>query len=208
MKAVLIVPALNEAAVVGELVRRVPRAAVAEVIVDRPLQPPTARGSERSRGRDASRSGAAGRVGGRHGRAPVGRQPGGAGLLRSYRRRLGSFGNRPPANGSGHPAGRGQRRPGPAHRAVHRRLRPVRHPHRPGPAVRRRPDAPDALPQRPAHPGPAARARRPAGGQRERHGGHRRDQVRRQRPARGAGRARHPGRGAHPALRRRRPVRR
>lgn len=46
MKAVLIVPALNEAAVVGELVRRVPHDAVAEVIVDRPLQPPTARGSE------------------------------------------------------------------------------------------------------------------------------------------------------------------
>ncbi len=33
MKAVLIVPALNEAAVVGELVRRVPHDAVAEVIV-------------------------------------------------------------------------------------------------------------------------------------------------------------------------------
>ena len=33
MKAVLIVPALNEAAVVGELVRRVPRDAIAEVVV-------------------------------------------------------------------------------------------------------------------------------------------------------------------------------
>jgi glycosyltransferase involved in cell wall biosynthesis len=33
MKAVLIVPALNEAAVVGDLVRRVPRDAVAEVVV-------------------------------------------------------------------------------------------------------------------------------------------------------------------------------
>ena len=33
MKAVLIVPALNEAAVIGELVRRVPRDAVSEVIV-------------------------------------------------------------------------------------------------------------------------------------------------------------------------------
>ena len=33
MKAVLIVPALNEATVVGELVRRVPRDVVDEVIV-------------------------------------------------------------------------------------------------------------------------------------------------------------------------------
>lgn len=33
MKAVLIVPALNEAAVVGDLVRRVPRDAIAEVVV-------------------------------------------------------------------------------------------------------------------------------------------------------------------------------
>jgi glycosyltransferase involved in cell wall biosynthesis len=33
MKAILIVPALNEAAVIGDLVRRVPRGAVAEVVV-------------------------------------------------------------------------------------------------------------------------------------------------------------------------------
>jgi len=33
MKAVLIVPALNEAAVVGDLVRRTPRDIIAEVIV-------------------------------------------------------------------------------------------------------------------------------------------------------------------------------
>ena len=33
MKAVLIVPALNEAAVIGELIRRVPRDAVAEIVV-------------------------------------------------------------------------------------------------------------------------------------------------------------------------------
>ena len=141
-------------------------------------------------------------------RPPAGRRSGRPGLLGGDRVRAGPARPVPAPPRPGHPAGGGQRRPGPAHRQVHRRLRPARHRHRPGPAVRRRPDAPDALPQRPAHPGPAARTRRAARGQRERHGGHRRDQVRRQRPARGAGRARHPGRGAHPALRRGRPVRR
>ncbi len=89
-----------------------------------------------------------------------------------------------------------------------RGVRPARRAHRAGAAQRGRPDAPRALPQRPADAGPAAGAGCAADRQRERHGGHRRDQVRRQRPAGRAGRARGPGRRAGPAVRRGRPVRR
>ena len=142
-------------------------------------------------------------------RGPLaGQHPARPGLLGGDRLRSGPARAVPAAPRPGHPAGGSQRRPGPAYRQVHGRLRPARHPHRPGPAVRRRPDAPDPLPQRPAHPGPAAGAGRAAGGQRERHGGHRRDQVRRQRPAGRPGGARDPGRRAHPALGRGWPVRR
>ena len=91
---------------------------------------------------------------------------------------------------------------------VHRGVRAARPYRRPGPAHRRRPRPPRALPQRAAHAGQAARARRRPGRQRERHGGHRRDPVRRQRPAGRPGRAPGAGRPAGAAVRRRRAVRR
>ena len=67
---------------------------------------------------------------------------------------------RPAAARPGHPAGGGQRRPGPAGAPLHRGVRPARHHRRPGAADRRRRGPPRALPQRPAHAVPAARARR------------------------------------------------
>ncbi len=110
--------------------------------------------------------------------------------------------------GPGHPAGGRERRPGPAHRPLHRGVQGARPRRRPGAADRRRPDAPRPLPQRPADPGPPARARDRPDHQRERHGGHRRDPLRRQRPAGRPRRPREPGKRPHPALRRRRPLRR
>ncbi len=76
------------------------------------------------------------RPGRRPGRPPRRRDAGRTGLLRGDRVRPGPAGPDPAAERPGHPAGRGQRRPGPAHRPVHRGLRPARHPHRSGPAQR------------------------------------------------------------------------
>jgi len=53
MKTVLIVPALNKALVIGELIRRVPGDVVDEVIVSTML-PPTRRPSSRGRQEPAS----------------------------------------------------------------------------------------------------------------------------------------------------------
>ena len=60
------------------------------------------------------------------------------------------------------PAGGRQRRAGPAHAPLHRRLRPTRHPGRPGAADRRRRDPARPLPQRLPDLRQAARARRAA----------------------------------------------
>ena len=145
----------------------------------------------------------AGRRAGRRARRARRRRPRGrAGLLRRDRRRAGPARADPAPARPGHPAGRGQRRAGPADRPVRGSF--ARHGRTVGQVLLTVDDV-----TRRAHYRNAYRTlrklldlRRRADRQRERHGRHRGDPVRRQRPAGRAGRRAGPRRPAGAALRR------